>query len=282
MNTTSPGTAGAAPLGAELAAGYPLAESRIALRPVVGELQLRLAAVGHGKSADAYTLVPALARHGVVLFAHTDGSTGSQVRALGLTGAGPNTDIAGSVRITRVLSAQRIAVLLYRAVNATARTGGQLPVALVVDEINQIMWDNADAPTYHDALTRTSQLLLAIAMLDLEQVGNLVGLPYATWAGAPAPDLSGRGIAVIGYATLMRSLSGLAASGRPDLAALPSSALGYRASSIVMLQRHAAAGAAADSGEFVVVKSRRGETPAASPMRFDSNGGYRPHWADVA
>jgi hypothetical protein len=287
MTTTATILQGMA-VGAELSAGHPRAEGICAIRPTAGHVQVRAAATGHGKSANSYTVVPALARTGVVLFAHTEETTGDKVRAMGLNRTGRNTAVAGNVRIGYVAtSPAAVAVLLYKAISTAVRQGTGLPAALVVDIANHLLWDNIGRDT-DEQDKATVALLDAIAVLDLDTIARLTGVSYEQWANEPVPDLSGNGVAVIAYV-----LNPLTPGDRVPHQFLTGAA------SVLLLRRDRAAGNPViefidDAGNsrrgltdtrawIKVVKAVSGTTNIELEMVFDlDEDGYRPRWHDAA
>jgi hypothetical protein len=177
--------------------GYPATTTKVPmLAPKLGQVQVRLAATGHGKTSDSYSVVPALAASGPVLFLHTEEETVDKLTALNIFPGRPNAHVAANVQVRKTLpfSVADLVTTVFRTMKASLRTGRPLPVALVIDYV-----DGFHQFSTVESARQTFDLLGALARFDIAAVSEMTGVMYDDRPGARIPELEGAEMAVIAY-----------------------------------------------------------------------------------
>jgi hypothetical protein len=189
-------------VGQALQGGYPLAEKQIPrLRPRVGEVQIRCGGPSAGKSSDAYTLVPALAGQGRVMFGYTSGNADDYASGMHLHRFGPFRNDDGNVHLVPCTTTVKyLALSVYKMIVTACVVGVAPPLAAVIDDVDQLVFASTGPgdPRHPEAVAR---FLRALACLDLLTIGEMAGTAWEDYSGETVPPLPGLGLAVVAYTT---------------------------------------------------------------------------------
>jgi hypothetical protein len=184
-----------------------------------GELAIKAAGTGQGKSSDASIAVPAAAQDlvnwgrpdGKVLLVHTEEEIEVKLKQMQLEPGMRNHHLIRNIGIRKVgTRLQNVATAVYDAVvyaMQQARGGDlspYLPYVLYVDYVQALKVDPAQREA--DAVAQAANFLLyGVAAWDFEEMALYSGLHFREYTGMAVPEgMEDHRVAVISYAQLIK------------------------------------------------------------------------------
>lgn len=260
----------------QLTSGYPSLDA--VARPEPGIFDLRVAAVGHGKTAHAATAVTSLARDGLVGFCQVEEPTAELLVRMGLAKGGEFDHLADNV-VALASTDERELVRMYLGCFARAAASGTRVAGVVVDHVD--LFDGLPSCSSAPVMG----LLRAMADGDVGSLRRATGIDPAELCG---PDVEFYPVAVIAYGGLRKGYRlPDAYTGKVEItpaATRITRAPNDLADRVTELVRHYPLGRvgangrfARPEGSFIVHDDVRG--PTVIPMHFDVHGA-RARWTE--
>jgi hypothetical protein len=185
-----------------------------------GDLHMKAAGTGQGKSSDASTAIPAAAQDlvnhgypdGIVLLVHTEEEVSTKLTEMQLREGMRNRHLARNIAIQKVgPSLRRTAETLYKCVALASKRaqGGDvtpyLPYVMYVDYIQAIKTHKDNLSEAEQVAEVANYFLYGVCAWDFEVMADISGVSYESFIGMAPPDgMENHRVAVVVYAQLKK------------------------------------------------------------------------------